>query len=207
MASYEVLMNTLRVRPEVRLARPLKVLVPLINDELTQAREAGLEHYRAVGEMLQEAKSQVQRGQWGKWLGKNFNLSQTTAFEYMRLAGEMEIRQVLQDEEDTNHGRAHTSQPRDFKTLSEFTHPDRHPGHRPEWFPPVRQAVDRLNVARMREEAQDKEKEQKLQRQLGLQLIDIGYKVLATRLHPDKGGSREAMTRLNQVRDVLKGAL
>jgi hypothetical protein len=31
---------------------------------------------------------------------------------------------------------------------------------------------------------------------LGLRLIDIGWKVLARELHPDKGGSREAMTRL-----------
>ena len=35
-------------------------------------------------------------------------------------------------------------------------------------------------------------------------LIDLGYRALATRLHPDRGGSREAMTRLNLVRDELK---
>lgn len=67
--------------------------------------------------------------------------------------------------------------------------------------------VDQLNVARMREEAEEKEKERKLQCQLGLQLIDIGYKVLATRLHPDKGGSQEVMVRLIQVRDLLKAVL
>jgi curved DNA-binding protein CbpA len=47
-------------------------------------------------------------------------------------------------------------------------------------------------------------KERETQRTLSLQLIDIGYKVLATKLHPDKGGSPEAMARLNQVRDALK---
>jgi hypothetical protein len=31
---------------------------------------------------------------------------------------------------------------------------------------------------------------------LAQQLIDIGYKRLALRLHPDTGGSTEAMTRL-----------
>lgn len=73
---------------------------------------------------------------------------------------------------------------------------------------PVREVyVYPLNVERMRQEAQAKEREQQLQRALGLQLINIGYKVLATKLHPDKGGSREAMTRLNKVRDMLRGAL
>ena len=37
------------------------------------------------------------------------------------------------------------------------------------------------------------------QPQLALHLIDIGYEVLARVLHSDKGGSREAMTRLNDV--------
>jgi hypothetical protein len=47
--------------------------------------------------------------------------------------------------------------------------------------------------------------EREAQRKLGLQLIEIGYKALASKLHPDKvGGSRDAMTRLNTVRDRLK---
>jgi hypothetical protein len=37
------------------------------------------------------------------------------------------------------------------------------------------------------------------------QLIDAGYKLLAKKLHPDKGGSSEAMTRLNQAREQLRG--
>jgi hypothetical protein len=36
------------------------------------------------------------------------------------------------------------------------------------------------------------------------QVIDAGYRALAARLHPDTGGSHEAMARLNQVRDRLK---
>ena len=47
---------------------------------------------------------------------------------------------------------------------------------------------------------QERDAEQKL----ALRLIDIGYKVLAQTLHPDKGGSRDAMARLNRVRDRLK---
>jgi len=40
-------------------------------------------------------------------------------------------------------------------------------------------------------------------RRMSNQVIDAGYKVMATKLHPDKGGSTEAMQRLNQVRARL----
>ena len=44
----------------------------------------------------------------------------------------------------------------------------------------------------------------KVRRDLAFKVIDIGFKVLATKLHPDKGGSTEAMTRLNNIRQSLK---
>jgi hypothetical protein len=72
-------------------------------------------------------------------------------------------------------------------------------------YKPVQEAVtDRLDARRRR---QEKQKEAKLQQQSVIQLIDTGYKVLATRLHPDKGGSHEGMARLNRARDILKGAI
>lgn len=46
--------------------------------------------------------------------------------------------------------------------------------------------------------------EREAQRTLALRLIDIGYKVLAKELHPDAGGSKDAMARLHIVRDRLK---
>lgn len=202
-------MSTLAVTPppETRLARPLKVLVPLINEDLVKAEASGLEYYRAAGEKLQEAKSQMSRGDWGLWVAKNFSFSQATAYRWMELAGELEFRQATQNQEDTNFSRARKPQPREIRTLSDLTD-KRDPGHKPQWHAPVQEILtDRLNVPRMRQEAQNREKEAQLRRQLGVQLIDIGYKVLATRLHPDKGGSQEAMARLNKVRDILKGAL
>jgi hypothetical protein len=44
----------------------------------------------------------------------------------------------------------------------------------------------------------------KEQSELALRLIDIGYKALAMKLHPDKGGSQDAMARLNLVRNRLR---
>jgi hypothetical protein len=40
--------------------------------------------------------------------------------------------------------------------------------------------------------------------QLAEELIDFGYRELAAQLHPDHGGSKEAMIRLNAVRDEFK---
>jgi hypothetical protein len=68
----------------------------------------------------------------------------------------------------------------------------------------VKDAADRVNVTRLADERQSRDKEITLHRDLALQLIDLGYRALATRLHPDRGGSRDAMSRLNVVRDELK---
>jgi hypothetical protein len=59
-------------------------------------------------------------------------------------------------------------------------------------------------MARARDEAMKRAEEGNAQRKLTRQLIDAGYKTLATKLHPDAGGSHEAMTRLNQLRNQMK---
>jgi hypothetical protein len=91
--------------------------------------------------------------------------------------------------------------------LSAFVEPDRPSHHRPTWHEPVRQITNRVNVEALASEERARKQEQQLIRQLGNQLIDIGYKVLATKLHPDKGGSTEAMGRLNRVRELLRRTL
>lgn len=74
------------------------------------------------------------------------------------------------------------------------------------WHDPVKQTLDKVDTDTLNRRAAELKRveERDAQRQLALQLIDIGYKALATKLHPDKGGSRDAMSRLNQVRDRLK---
>jgi hypothetical protein len=64
-----------------------------------------------------------------------------------------------------------------------------------------------VDVSVLAQEAKNRAQEHALQRELAIKLIDIGYKVLSTKLHPDKGGSAEAMSRLNAVRKLLKEAV
>lgn len=180
-------------RPEQEVGRPLKVLVPLIKQELTRGDNAGLEHYRRAGEMLLEAKAQVERGHWTAWIRRNFGMSEATVKRYMKLA------EVMEHE----NGKVRR---RTFTTLSEATEPAR-ANHQPQWHEPVREAVARVDVDKLAQERLKLAQEQKLMRDLALQLIDIGYKALATKLHPDRGGSSEAMTRLNRVRQMLRAAV
>jgi hypothetical protein len=170
------------------VARPLKVLVPLIKQELQAGNDAGLEHYRRAGEMLIEAKEQIGHGGWAGWLRNNFHLSQQTAASYMKLVEALKLKPRFK-----------------FESVRQAVRPSESTNV---WSKPVREVVQRVNIERLSAERMDREREAKLIRQLGNQLIDIGYRVLASKLHPDRrDGSAEAMARLNRVRQILKGAL
>jgi hypothetical protein len=81
--------NPMVAQPAGRqIGRTLKALIPLIQSELQQGNSAGQEHYRLAGQMLIEAKDQIGYGGWGRWLTKNFDLSQQTARLYMQWARE-----------------------------------------------------------------------------------------------------------------------
>lgn len=170
------------------VARPLRVLVPLIQQELGHGDAAGLDHYRRAGEMLLEAKEQVGRSDWRGWVTRNFHLSYQTARTYMALASE--LRQP---------------RPRVFTRLSDVIDTHR-TTHQPAWHAPVQEAVNQIDTETFnrKREAMKRADELTVHRKLAQQLIDIGYKVLARKLHPDAGGSRDAMARLNAVRAALR---
>jgi|SRR5215469_2573951 len=158
---------------EERVARPLKTLATLIAKDLRQADEAA-------------AKASL---------------------PYYRAAGE----KLLEAKSQCAHGefepwvkrnfkiskmtawrymRFAESNPRvTFRSLSDFerqtTNPNRH-------APPPEFAV-----------GIDRTGEQAAELQLALAVIASGYRVHAAKLHPDKGGSTEAMAQLNGVRNAL----
>jgi hypothetical protein len=184
-----------------QVARPLKVLVPLIKDDLAKGKEAaeqaGMPYYRAAGEKMLEAKSQVSGG-FEEWVRRNFGISASHARTYMALA------------RTTVEGKNGAAAP--FENLEDFRR--RHLGHnRPsegrvhrEWRADVDDIAERArrDMDRFREESLTRQQEREAEQKLAIRLIDIGYKVMAKELHPDKGGSRDAMQRLTRVRDRLK---
>jgi hypothetical protein len=175
-----------------QISRPLKILVPLIQGELQMGNNAGREHYRRAGEMLIEAKDLLAHGAWGKWLAKNFDLSAKTATVYMRWARAHE-----------ENGRGPSELPTSLHQMTggaERRREERQSKQQQKFRRALR------DVARddFVQERQDRDDEIKLHRELAEELVDLGYRALATKLHPDRGGSPVAMTRLNRVRDDLK---
>lgn len=183
-------MKAMAVKAKAQIARPLPVLVPLIQRELSAGNRAGIEHYRQAGEMLLEAREQVAAFKWGQWLSKNFELSRRTAYEYMALA------QRIEDDPDVVQRAAQPS-------IRQVLYGTPRPAH--VHWKPVFEAAKKIDVDEFAEARQTRVDEVQLHRDLALELIDIGFKALATRLHPDRGGSQQAMRRLNRVRDELKG--
>jgi hypothetical protein len=170
------------------VARPLKVLIPLIQEDLRQANEVGMEYYRGAGDKLREARAQVATHRWGAWLSQNFALTRRTAWNYMRLSELFEQDRNL-GSQSLNEILGRTAQRRKQRTATR----------------PMRAAVAAVDVDYLSQERETREEEMRRHRALALQLIDIGYKALATRLHPDRaGGTHEGMRRLNRVRDELK---
>lgn len=168
------------------IGRPLKVLIPLIQEELGAGNAAGLEHYRQAGVMLLEAREQVAAGRWGVWLSKNFALGRQQASRYMRLA-----QREGRIEPDTSITEA---------IGERLSDRNRQTGH----WKPIGKLTEKVPVNEFKQEQRAEADEIRLHREIAAQLVDLGYRALATRLHPDKGGSKEAMARLNRVRIELK---
>jgi hypothetical protein len=183
--------------PRSRL-RPLPVLITLIRADLQRGRiaaqKASMKHFRAAGAKLLEAKEQVPYGEWIDWLNTNFHLSLNQARLYMRVAKKWKKKRA-----------------RFFSSISEFIRNDGQPNYnQPSPLnDEIKEIIDQLDTDTLNQkrDALKRAEEREAQRVLALQLIDIGYKVLAKKLHPDKPtGSRDAMTRLNAVRDRLRQA-
>src|SRR5262245_30591429 len=195
-------MNTQMIAPENgRLARPLNVLAPLIREQYkamqTASEEAEKPYYHVLGELLLEAKTQLPYGEFQEWIKRNCDFSYPSAVVYMRY-----VKTLPAFQKDRTYTSSNSS-----PTLDSVAHPNLANQPREIRRTIVEASVRSTPIDRLSQQQQSKEKELRLMRQLADQLIDIGYKVLATKLHPDKGGSREAMARLNEVRRRLKAAI
>lgn len=193
--------------------RGLSVLSQLIKQDIQQGEEAA---HRAAGPFFEAAGMKLWEAEqhfatWPEfyaWATKAFHRTRPTIDSWMKYAVEMNGGKPLKFLEDGSLKRALRPQNKEYKTLSEVTHPDQKSHHRDKWRTQVKEVVDKVNVTRMAQEKQSKVDESKLMHELAMKLIDIGYRVLAAKLHPDKrGGSKEAMERLNRVRQILKGAI
>jgi hypothetical protein len=68
---------------------------------------------------------------------------------------------------------------------------------------PFFKAAREVNQETFAQQKQPRDEEVRLHRELAQELIDLGFRALAMRLHPDRGGSKDAMSRLNPPPTVL----
>jgi hypothetical protein len=177
-----------------QVARPLTDLVRLIKKQLRLGEEAAAPHWLEVGKLLHEAKAQLAHGSFGDWCKEHFGISATQRARYMK-AAESAVQNFRAGKYEASSLEEH------LRGTSYQTG-----GKAQDWTPHVDAIADRTRreLDRIREAETTRQQERDLRRKLLLKLIDRGYKSLAAELHPDKGGSTEAMTRLNEVRDAVK---
>jgi hypothetical protein len=188
-------MTALTQQPESQIARPLIILIPLIQKDLAEANEAGEPYYCAAGEKMLEAKQQMKHGEFGPWVKRHFAITMRQAQRYMGFAKTTANAQMRHTSRFSNFNEYVRKQPGQGKTVVKR-----------DWHEDVKQNIERAKreAERIREAELTRQQEREAEQKLALRLIEIGYKVLAKELHPDKGGSRDAMARLNRVRDRLK---
>jgi hypothetical protein len=193
-------MADVAIRDEpTEIARPLKMLVELIKQDFEQAEKAGMAYYKAAGEKLNEVRDghfSDDAASFYAWAEKNFGKKRTQIRTYMAAAAARAVKP--------------------FKSLKKVRQDFL--GHKPaavgpgtrtyrEWTATVDAVADKAREDARRLAAEDaltRQQERDAEAKLGLRLIDIGYKVLARELHPDRGGDRAVMARLNKVRERLR---
>jgi hypothetical protein len=192
--------KTLAKNSEKTLGHPLSEIPPLIKTRLKriesereQFDQITLEDKREIGELLLEARDQLAHGQWSPWLKKNFQWSQSTATRYMQL-GEIRRPTNLKNTTFADIIREHVNPNYDKRTR----------GVEPEWKEWVKAQVKQAKRIDVETATSRREHEEIIGRMCN-RIVNIGYKVLAVELHPDKqGGSDEKMKCLNEARETLR---
>jgi hypothetical protein len=165
------------------------------------AAEAAEPHYRRAGPLLVEAKEGHFVGDTAgfyNWAQKKFGKSQTQIRAWLHYAG------AVEDKSFKSLGKVR------YSPKSEGGMGQSPPRSRP-WTQPVDEIAERARREAFRvaqEEALSRAEEREAEHKLGHRLIDIGYRVLAKELHPDKmRGDKRAFQRLGRVRDKLKHSI
>lgn len=176
-------------------------------EQLDMADEV-TEEYRVLGEE-KSAKHQIRAGEYllralpyineGKqaYCERVTRRSYRMCSEYMKAAEKLTAQKKIA----AKNGTAATKYPNSIRGFSRPSDAGKDRRHR-EWTGPVDDMAARARKEQAKEAA-TVEQERRRKQELAKRLISIGYKVLAKELHPDAGGSRDAMTRLTEVKNRL----
>src|SRR5262252_57172 len=156
-----------------------------IKGELAAAEVVAKINYVRVGEYLSALKILVPARKWKTHLLNQFDLSVGRATRYMRHAAAVRA---------YNEGRS-TVKP------TRMTPPSKHPEdqHHAKGYGAWR-AAQREMPPRSRFDTEAAKADRPREREVGLELIEAGYRVLVQKYHPDKGGDDKSFRCLTEVR-------
>jgi hypothetical protein len=170
--------------------KSLAELAGMIREQIQFANEAAnaaaRPYWLRTGQLLAQAKSKFlydnekRPREFYDWVERQFGLRRRSCDQYM-LAAKSTTNDVGLRIADSQSLRG---------ALKAAGHETGKPNPK-SWVHPIREELKLIDFAALRKEHLKRVEERALQKQLALKLIDIGFKVLAVQLHPDKkGGSR-----------------
>jgi len=184
---------------DVALSTPS--LFKLVKLDIGAGEEKGFEDYARAGRRLKILRERIAPGQWTKSLKEKLDITTATAGRYIRFAENLE---------SLDDGSARRRAPR---TLSEGSG-DHRPHHQASWFAAAReehaQRAQHAKATAHHASTSQREArwaETRAVRARATEIIDAGYRIVAGKYHPDKGGSHAEMSRTNKARDSLRAAL
>ncbi len=187
-------MNAMAERSK-QIARSPKMLKPLIEQQVRLGYQAGTMFFKQAGLMLLEARESITAPQlWSRYVLSlrvdDHPITTHQAKAWMRLGRSEQLGLGHRGVEDAK---------RDPRTRSQA------PTGRP--FGTSTRATSRELDEETQENKEKRHREfrehRRAERAEMLLLVAAGYKQLALKRHPDKGGSSEAMHLLREARDIL----
>jgi hypothetical protein len=192
-------MTTMAVKDREEVMRSPAVLKPLIEEQVELGYRAGSSFFVRAGVMLVEARKGIQsKNAWHHYVARlrpnGYVISGRQATLWMRLGRSEGLglghRTATQAESDPRTRGDGSKSPWNLGRPGQ-------PGRGPDRL----EVVDRDAVRRNDRIAFDEQRRK--ERAEMLLLIDAGYKAMAMKRHPDKGGTKDTMTLLKDARDIL----
>lgn len=174
-----------------RAQRTLKEIEADIKALEVEIFEANIDRYRRYGALLNEARPQMTPVKFWAWAERVSGRGRKQLLRYMDLQRTDKSAKTLDEAIGRNQAGYHTD--RDSRIRDE------------QWdkiFDRAKKVMD-AESRKIVDELEEDSGEEKRRADVAERIVTTGYKVLASTMHPDKGGSQAGMVRLNLAKQTL----
>lgn len=175
----------------VQTHRSLKEIESDIRALEVEIFEANIDRYRRYGALLNEARPQMTPVKFWAWAERVSGRGRKQLLRYMDLQRTDKSAKTLDEAIGRNQAGYHTN--RDNRIRDE------------QWdeiFNRAKKVMD-AESRKIVDELEEDSGEEKRRADVAERIVTTGYKVLASTMHPDKGGSQAGMVRLNLAKQTL----